>query len=198
MKKRLPIRPMKGDALLVVDVQNDFLPGGNLPVPTGNRVVPVLNRYIEIFETLGLPLYASRDWHPANHSSFRDQGGPWPPHCIARSAGAQFAAELVLPKHTVVLSKGTSPEKMAYSCFEDTNLMEMLRDHGIRRLFIGGLATDYCVLNTVKDALDDDFTVFLLEDAIQAVNVQPDHGSRAKEEMILRGAMSIRIEDLVT
>jgi nicotinamidase/pyrazinamidase len=183
--------PQTGDALLLVDVQNDFLPGGSLAVPHGDEVVPVLNRYIQLFQARGLPVYATRDWHPLRHCSFIEQGGPWPPHCVADTPGAGFAAVLQLPPATMVISKAKTVAADAYSGFDKTDLDSRLRTAGIQRLFIGGLATDYCVLNTVRDALHLGYQVFLLADAIRAVNVKPDDGERAVEEMEKLGAQKI-------
>jgi nicotinamidase/pyrazinamidase len=181
-----------GDALIVVDVQNDFLPGGNLAVPHGDEVTPALNRYLALFEAKGLPIYFTRDWHPANHCSFRQQGGPWPPHCIAESFGAQFAPDLKRPAHATVISKATRADKDAYSGFEGTDLDARLKSQGVKRVFVGGLATDYCVLNTVRDARRHGYQVALLEDAVRAVNVHPDDGLKALEEMQGLGAVPIR------
>lgn len=187
----------RGDALVVVDVQNDFLPGGRLEVPRGDEVVPVLNEYLVAFERTRLPIFATRDWHPPNHCSFRAYGGPWPPHCVAGSQGAAFAPSLKLPASTTVITlKGTEPDRDAYSGFDRTDLDARLRDAGVRRLFIGGLATDYCVLHTVKDGLAHGYAVLLLQDAIRAVNVQPDDGRKAEDEMIRLGAVAIRREML--
>lgn len=186
----------QGDALIIVDVQNDFLPGGSLAVPEGDAVVPVLNRYIAAFQSIHLPVYATRDWHPGNHCSFHEQSGPWPPHCVAGTPGAAFSTKLALPPPAKIVSKATAPDKDAYSGFQGTNLDSQLKRDGAQRLLIGGLATDYCVLNTVKDALSLGYTVLLLEDAIRAVNVQPDDGIRAIHEMKRLGAKSIRLEDL--
>lgn len=183
-----------GDALLIVDVQNDFLPGGNLAVPHGDEVVTVLNRYLEIFAMQNLPVYATRDWHPVQHCSFRAQGGPWPPHCVAGTRGAQLAAALQLPSSAVIISKATTVEQDAYSGFQGTSLDQQLRAANIRRLFIGGLATDYCVLNTVRDALQFGYQVFLFADAIRAVEVQPGDGLRAEAEMTRLGAQRITLE----
>lgn len=180
--------PGIGDALLVVDVQNDFLSGGSLAVPRGDEVVPVLNRCLTLFAKLKLPVYASRDWHPANHCSFRAQGGPWPPHCVAGSHGAAFAASLALPPDAVVISKDDTPELNTYSDFTETDFDRRLRATGVRRLFVGGLATDYCVLNTVKDALALGYTVVVLTDAIRPVEVKPGDGERAMDEMRRLGA----------
>jgi len=185
-----------GDALIIVDVQNDFLPGGALAVRNGDEVVPALNTYIDLFLTEGLPIIATRDWHPANHCSFQAQGGPWPPHCIADTHGARFAAGLRLPPDTAVISKAVAPDKDAYSGFAGTELEAVLRSHGVRRVFVGGLATDYCVLNTVRDALENRYQVYVLGDAIRAVNVHPGDGDKAMQDMIVKGAMIITIEHL--
>jgi nicotinamidase/pyrazinamidase len=186
-----------GDALIVVDVQNDFLPNGSLAVPGGDEVVPELNHYIAAFQAKRLPIFATRDWHPPNHCSFKAYGGPWPPHCVAGTRGAAFAPGLNLPASTVVITlKGTEPDRDAYSGFERTDLDARLRAVGVHRLFVGGLATDYCVFNTVKDGLALGYAVFLLQEAIRAVNVQPDDGRKAEDEMIRLGAVAIRREDL--
>jgi nicotinamidase/pyrazinamidase len=182
-------RPRAGDALIIVDVQNDFLPGGALAVPQGDEVVSVLNRYAALFATLGLHVIATRDWHPRNHCSFREQGGPWPAHCVAGTQGAQFASGLKLPAGAHVVSKATTPEQDAYSGFAGTELEAMLRRENVHRVFVGGLATDYCVLNTVKDARVLGYEVVLLQDAIRAVDVKPGDGLRAQEEMKRLGAM---------
>jgi nicotinamidase/pyrazinamidase len=192
------IEPQNGDALIVVDVQNDFLPGGSLAVPEGDAVVPVLNRYLAEFSAHELPVYATRDWHPVNHCSFKARGGTWPPHCVAESPGAQFAALLKFPSGTFVISKATQQDKDAYSGFEGTDLDARLRTRKIKRLFIGGLATDYCVLNTVRDALRLGHEVYLLTDAIRAVNVKPDDGRKADAEMRRLGAKPITLAGLGT
>ena len=184
----------KGDALLIVDVQNDFLPGGSLAVHGGDNIIAPFNRYIEAVQEKDLPIFATRDWHPPDHCSFKKQGGPWPPHCIVDSRGAEFSSELSLPPSAVVISKGIEVEKDAYSGFEGTDLDERLRSAGINRLLIGGLATDYCVLNTVKDAVKQGYEVLLLQDAIAAVNVQPEDGEKAIEEMTSLGATPITLE----
>ena len=189
--------PRNGDALLIVDVQNDFLPGGSLAVAEGDQVVGVLNDYIAVFSRQGLPVYATRDWHTPDHCSFQAQGGPWPPHCVADSPGVGFAPGLRLPEgKATVISKGTRQDKDAYSGFEGSDLAERLRSAGIQRLFIGGLATDYCVLDTVRDALREGFAVRLLEDAIRAVNVQPDDGAKAIAEMRQGGAVPVTLAEV--
>jgi nicotinamidase/pyrazinamidase len=184
------------DALLIVDVQRDFLPGGRLAVPEGDAVVPVLNRYIAEAQRHHLPVFASRDWHPERHCSFKAQGGPWPPHCVAGTAGAQFADDLALPADTAVIDKATREEADAYSAFSGTSLGDQLRARGVKRLLVGGLATDYCVLNTVRDALREGFEVVVLDDAIRAVNVKPDDGMRAQREMESRGAVLARYDEI--
>ncbi len=178
----------RGDALIVVDVQKDFLPGGALAVPQGDRVVPVLNRYIEAFSAAGLPCFATRDWHPPRHCSFRERGGPWPPHAVAGSVGAQLAPSLRLPASAVIISKGTELDRDAYSGFQGTDLDQRLRARGVSRLFVGGLATDYCVLETVKEALSLGYRVVLLTDAIRPVNLQPGDGAKAEQAMLAAGA----------
>ncbi len=183
----------KGDALLVIDIQNDFLPGGSLAVPEGDQVIPVLNGYIDQFINRQLPVFATRDWHPSNHCSFIQQGGPWPEHCIADSKGAEFASGLHLPVSTYIISKGTEVEQDGYSGFANRTLKEQLDNAGACRLFIGGLATDYCVLNTVRDALSCHYRVLLLTDAMRAVNVQRQDGENAINEMIQKGAIPITL-----
>lgn len=189
-------RPQAGDALLVVDVQNDFLPGGALGVPDGDAVIAPLASYIGHFRAANLPLVATRDWHPPDHCSFVAQGGPWPPHCIAGSAGAAFAAGLDLEQADIVVAKATHADEEAYSGFEGTDLDARLHALGVRRLFIGGLATDYCVLRTVLDARRLGYDVALLVDAIRAVDSEPGDGERAIERMIEAGAVPTRLEDL--
>ncbi len=188
--------PGVGDALLVIDVQNDFLPGGSLAVPDGDAVIPPLNRCLALFTKLNLPIYASRDWHPANHCSFKAQGGPWPPHCVVGSRGAAFAASLALPPDAVVISKDDKPELNTYSDFTETGFDQRLRATNVRRLLVGGLATDYCVLNTVKDALALGYTVVVLTDAIRPVEVKPGDGEKAMEEMRRLGAQFATSADL--
>jgi len=196
MNSSSPIRLQAGDALIAVDVQNDFLPGGSLAVPEGDAVVPVMNRYLAAFAAHALPVFATRDWHPTKHCSFKAQGGIWPPHCVAATRGAEFAPGLVLPPDAVVVSKAATPEADAYSGFGGTDLAPRLRAMRVARLYIGGLATDYCVLNTVRDALTEGFAVLLLADAIRAVDVHPGDGARALDEMRRLGARGLRYEEL--
>jgi nicotinamidase/pyrazinamidase len=187
------------DALVLVDVQNDFCPGGALPVPEGDRVVPVLNTLLDHRELLAV---ATRDWHPPDHTSFATQGGPWPVHCVAGTPGAGFHPGLHRERlaHMVsigaTVSKATARDQEAYSGFQGTGLAVYLHQHGIRRLFIGGLATDYCVKATALDARQEGFEVFLLTDAIRAVDVQPGDGDRAIAEMQAAGVTPIKSTDL--
>lgn len=180
--------PSEGDALIVVDVQNDFLPGGALAVPDGDQVIAPINRLIALFSASDRPVYFSRDWHPAGHCSFLEQGGPWPPHCVADTPGADFAAGLELPAEPAVVSKGTRADRDAYSALDGTDLGGRLRAGAIRRVFVSGLATDYCVRATVLDALADGFEVVVLTDAVRAVDVDPGDGDRALEAMRDAGA----------
>jgi nicotinamidase/pyrazinamidase len=185
------------DAFLIVDVQNDFLPGGSLAVPGGDAVVPVLNRYLALARGQGVPVFASRDWHPAGHCSFRSRGGPWPEHCVAGTPGALFAPGLALPADAGIVSKATQADADAYSAFGGTDLAQRLRALGVTRVLVGGLATDYCVRETVLDALREGFEVLLLEDAIRAVDVKAGDGERAAQAMRAGGAVSILLADLL-
>lgn len=191
-----PMSLHSGDALLIVDLQSDFLSGGSLAVPQGDQVIPVLNGYLAAFQQAGLPVLATRDWHPSDHCSFRPQGGPWPPHCVAGSAGADFAPRLKLPVDVIVISKATDRQRDAYSGFEGTELDHLLREAGVARLFIGGLATDYCVLNTVRDALRLGYQTVLLQDAVRAVDVRPGDGERALADMLNQGALAVTLNQI--
>ncbi len=177
-----------GDGLLIVDVQNDFCPGGALAVPEGDQIIPVLNEWIGVAEEVGVPIYASRDWHPSEHVSFQPQGGPWPPHCIQRTSGAAFHPSLELPERTVVISKGQYPHRDQYSAFDETGLGDRMRADGVRRLWVGGLAQDVCVRASVIDAAKEGFEVHLIIPATRAVNINPGDGDRALEEMQKAGA----------
>ncbi|MDX1304401.1 nicotinamidase [Photobacterium sp.] len=184
------------DALILVDVQNDFLPGGSLAVTNGDQVIPALNCYIKAFHQRRLPIFATRDWHPLNHCSFKNCGGIWPPHCVQHTHGAEFASDLRLPEDVEIISKDDTPTLNSYSGFTCTNLSKQLRNKGCNRLFIGGLATDYCVLNTVLDGIREGFDVVLLEDAIRAVNLNPGDSDNAIARMKKAGATGIRVEEI--
>lgn len=185
-----------GDALVIVDVQNDFVTG-SLAVPGAPAVMGPLGRAVDAFVERRLPIAATRDWHPADHASFRAQGGPWPPHCVAGTRGADYAPELELPAGTVHIYKATTAAVDAYSGFQGTTLASDLRERGVARLFVGGLATDYCVLNTVGDAIEQGFQVVVLADAIRAVNVRPGDGARAEASMRDTGARFATVADVL-
>ncbi|RMG49198.1 MAG: nicotinamidase [Acidobacteria bacterium] len=180
------------DALIVVDVQNDFCPGGALPVPAGDEVVPELNAWIAWARAGGALVVASRDWHPAHHCSFEPFGGRWPPHCIAGTPGAAFHPRLEIPDEAVIVSKATQPDRDAYSAFDGTGLETRLRERGVKRVLVGGLALDYCVKATALDAARAGFETVLLRSATRPVEVHPGDGERAVEELRAAG---VRILD---
>jgi nicotinamidase/pyrazinamidase len=188
------------DALVIVDVQNDFCPGGSLGVPEGDRVIPPPNEAIRKFTRAGAAIFVTRDWHPEKTKHFKDGGGIWPNHCVQGTKGAEFHRDLALPKEAVVVSKGMDPNADAYSAFqaEDPDGMPFsasLGERGSQRLFVGGLATDYCVKATVLDALHEGFEVVVLEDAVRAVDVNPGDGEKALAEMKARGATFVTVKD---
>jgi nicotinamidase/pyrazinamidase len=183
------MRLQSGDALLIVDVQNDFCPGGALAVREGDKVVPPLNEWISEAIRRGVPVFASRDWHPAGHISFKQRGGPWPPHCVQNTPGAAFHPDLNLPPNAQVISKATSPDQDSYSAFGGTDLAQRLRSAHVKRVWIGGLARDYCVRATALDAIREGFEVHLIVDATRAVDVNPDDGQRALEEIQRAGGI---------
>lgn len=185
-----------GDALLIVDLQNDFLPGGALGIAGGGVLLPVLRRYCDCFVRCRLPIVFSRDWHPPRHCSFREQGGPWPVHCVADTPGSLAPKQFQIPSTVEMIYKATTPDKDVYSAFEDTPLHELLQRNHVRRLFIGGLATDYCVIYSVRDARRLGYEVCLLLDGIAAVNRQPGDSERAVNEMVRIGAIPVRLERL--
>ena len=191
------VRVTEKDALIVVDMQNDFMPGGALPVPEGDSIVPRLNEYIELFEGRALPVFFTRDWHPENHISFKGHGGIWPPHCVQNTEGAMFHKDMRMPlDNKFIISKGTSPDFDAYSGFQGTVLDSLLRERGVTRVFVGGVATDYCVKNTVLGALNLGYSAILLLDGIKGVDVKPGDSERAIELMLDRGAVGIEITDI--
>ena len=169
------------DALLLVDVQVDFCPGGALPIPDGDRVVPVLNRWIAAAQAAGALILASRDWHPKFHVSYASEGGPWPEHCLQDTPGAAFHPGLQLPAETIVVSKGTRFDKDQYSAFDETGLGDFLNARGIGRLFVGGLALDVCVRATALGAREAGFEVVLIPDGSRAVTAEG--GAEALEAM---------------
>ena len=190
---------MPRDALLLVDVQNDFCPGGALGISEGDRIVPLANWYARLFERRGLPVFASRDWHPAVTSHFQAYGGVWPPHCVQNTRGAEFHPQLSLPENSIVVSKGMDPSEDAYSAFqaqtaEGETLADALRERGVQRLFIGGLATDYCVKATTLDAVDAGFEVVVLEDSVKGIDLNPGDIARAVAEMEEHGARTATLD----
>lgn len=177
-------------ALIVVDVQNDFCPGGSLAVPEGDKVISPLNRLIEEFLSKGETVIKSRDWHPAQTKHFAAYGGTWPVHCVQNTKGAEFHKDLIDDERIIVVSKGLG-DKDCYSAFDETNLSEQLCERGIEELWVGGLATDYCVKNTVLDGLKKGFKVKAIKDAMRAVDLKEGDGKRAIEEMKEAGAVIV-------
>lgn len=186
-------------ALIIVDLQKDFCPGGALAVKDGDRIISIINRYIRIFVQKRLPVFASRDWHPKETKHFKKFGGLWPVHCVQNTKGAQFHSRLKLPKETIILSKGMNPQKDSYSVFQaqdpqGVDFVNLLKILGISELFVGGLATDYCVKYSVLDALKLGFKVNLLIDAIKGVD--PKDSQKAIDEMVSGGAKEVTLDKL--
>ena len=183
-----------GDALIVVDVQKDFLPGGALPVAEGNRIFGPLERIMPLFGYV----VATRDWHPREHPHFKAHGGVWPYHCIQHTPGAGFAPQMSLAYVDEVLSKGTVAPWHGYSAFENSDLAERLRARGVRRIFVGGLATDYCVKETALASARAGFETIVVTDAIAAVNVKPEDESAALAAMENEGVRFATSSELRT
>ncbi len=180
-------------ALLIVDLQNDFCAGGALAVADGDLVVPVLNRLAARAAALGLPVYASRDWHPIDSTHFAANGGPWPTHCVQGTAGARLHPDLALPSGAMIVTTGTTRDEHGYSAFDGQvsgrgTFADDLRARGVDHLIVGGLATDYCVRATVLDARRLGFGVTVVEDGVRAVNLEEGAGDRALDEMREAGA----------
>ncbi len=186
------------DALIIVDVQNDFCPGGTLAVGSGDEVAAKASETGAKFRMSGARTFATQDWHPAKHSSFVEQGGPWPPHCVAGSKGAEFHPSLSLPIGSSIIRKGTDLREDAYSGFQGTGLEEQLRRLNVRRVFVCGLATDYCVLNTALDACAFGFETYVLTDAIAAVDANPGDGEAALKRMRDAGARMTTMQDVIS
>ncbi len=183
---------MTGTGLLIVDVQHDFLPGGALGVPRGDEVVEPLVELAGAAEVV----VASRDWHPPDHCSFRAQGGSWPAHCVAGTEGAALHPAIAALALDRVADKGSDSEQEAYSAFAAPGLAEELRRRGVRRLLVGGLATDYCVRASALDALAAGFEVIVVEDAVRAVEVAPGDGERALDEVRRAGGRVLPRSDV--
>ena|SRR4029078_3987715 len=184
----------KKQALIVVDVQNDFCPGGTLAVAHGDEVVEPLNRLIDKFLKVGLPVYKTRDWHQPTTKHFQAYGGTWPVHCVQNTKGAEFHPSLRDDSRIHIISKGLG-DTDCYSGFDETDLAQQLHNEGVEEVLVGGLATDYCVKNTVLDARKNGFQVKALEDAMKPVEVHPGDGGRAIEEMRAAGAEIVRSDE---
>ena len=191
----------KESALLIVDVQNDFCPGGALGVAGGDDIIPLINRYIELFAGERLPIIASRDWHPPVTKHFKEFGGIWPAHCLQESTGAMFREGLRLPDDSLVFSKGMDPERDDYSALHarsdaGTPLPDFLKTEGIGRLYICGLATDYCIRQTALEGVRQGFAITVLVDAVRGVNLQPGDSERALAEIKAAGATFAILDEL--
>ena len=188
-------------ALLVVDLQNDFCPEGALAVPQGDKIIPVINRYLKLFSRAGLPILATRDWHPEKTKHFRGFGGIWPVHCVEGTKGAEFHPGIKLPADAILLYKGMDPREDSYSAFQAKDaagkrLPQILKALKIREIYIGGLATDYCVKFTTRDAVKKGFKVKILIDAIKGVNLKKDDSEKAIRGMLAIGAKRVALKDI--
>lgn len=190
------LRLAGGDALMLVNMQNDFMPGGVLAVPDADSLVPQLNRYLLLFNRRRLPVFAVRDWHPADHCSFHTRNGRWPIHCVQHSRGAAFVDRLHLPASTVILSVAQQTWDDVYSPFERGDLCHRLHEAGIQRLFVAGLSLEYCVYYTVRDALDCGFEVQLLVDGVRALDIRPWDGERTLDGLSRLGVGLLELENL--
>jgi nicotinamidase/pyrazinamidase len=178
-------------ALIVVDVQRDFCDGGVLPAKDTSSLISPLNYVIASCMRSGILCVFTRDWHPPDHCSFHSQGGPWPPHCIQGTLGAEFADDLQFPDSGLVIDieKDSNTRNMGYSAFENTNLAAELRNRHIQEIAACGIATEYCVKATVMDALRSGFRVSVLTDLVRPIDISPNDSSKALAEMIASGAM---------
>ena len=188
----------QNSALVLVDIQNDFCPGGALAVPEGDKIIPVVNRLMPLFPLV----FATEDWHPSNHISFKERGGPWPPHCVQQTTGAELHPGIDQTEIDLLLRKATTPDRDAYSGFEASDEMgrsldEALKQNGVKTIYVTGLATDYCVRATVLDGLKNGYEVVVVTDAMRAVEVNPGDGERAMEEMSSKGARLITSRDII-
>ncbi len=176
-------------ALIVVDIQRDFCPGGALPVTGGDKIIPAVNELVRAFVKAGLPVFFTRDWHPRNHASFKAYGGPWPPHCIQNTQGASFHPSLAIPREAGVIDKGTLQAEDAYSGFQGTDMAHKLRDLHVKQIYVAGLATDYCVKNTVLDGAAKGFETYVVTDCVKGVNIKRTDSATALSAMLSRGAI---------
>ncbi len=184
-------------ALIVVDIQRDFCPGGALPVADGDKIIPAVNELIRAFESGGLPVFLTRDWHPKNHVSFKAYGGVWPPHCVQNTPGASFHPSLAIPSDAEVVDKGTLRTDDTYSNFQGTDLAQKLHNLRVERIYVVGLATDYCVMNTVVDGVARGFETYVITDCVRGVNVKPTDSATAMRTMVSRGARQITSDRLL-
>ncbi len=185
------------DALIVVDVQNDFCPGGTAAVEDGDAVARKMSDVALNFRSRDGRVFATQDWHPTDHRSFADNGGIWPTHCVRGSQGAEFHKDLKLPIGSSIVRKGEDVEGDAYSGFDGTSLESHLERLSVRRVFVGGLSTEYAVQHTVYDALQKGYSAFVITDAISAVNANPDDDQRALDSMLASGAKPITTDELI-
>ncbi|AEJ39671.1 Nicotinamidase [Sulfobacillus acidophilus TPY] len=190
---------MPAEALIIVDLQNDFCPGGSLAVPQGDAIIPTVNAWIARMQNAGQPIVLTRDAHPANHISFQARGGPWPPHCVPGTPGFAFHPNLHIPADAAIFDKGFHPDRDAYSGFEGVlvdasgqhssiGLAQWLRQHDVTTIYVAGLATDYCVRATVLDALREGFATYVIQQGIRGVDITPGDSARALTEMQEKGA----------
>jgi len=183
-------------ALLVVDIQKDFCAGGALAAPGGVEIIPAVNRHVVDASRRGIPVYATRDWHPPRTSHFTAYGGDWPPHCVQGTSGAEFHPELKLPPDAIIVNKGDDPRRHGYSAFDGhttagKTLLDDLRDRHITRVYVAGIATDYCVRESALDALRAGLEVRVLPDAIAGIDVRPGDAQRALDEIAAAGAQIV-------
>ncbi len=181
-------------ALIIVDMQEDFMPWGALPVKGADEIIPTVNRYVTLFVEAGELVVATRDWHPEDHVSFKEQGGPWPKHCVRGTKGAEFVRGLELPENTLVISKATDRDRDAYSGFQGTGLGEKLKELGVKETYVCGVATEYCVKSTALDSLKLGFKTYLLVDAIKGVS--EEGSAEALKELERSGVVLVRFEDV--
>jgi nicotinamidase/pyrazinamidase len=191
------VKILETDAFIVVDVQNDFLPGGSLAVNDGRLVVPVINNLVPLFKTKVF----TRDWHPAGHMSFDAKpefvDKSWPDHCVQNTRGAEFYKDLNVPDDALIISKGADPDVEAYSGFQGTDLSDQLVKKGVKRVFIAGLATDYCVKFTALDSIKSGLPAFVIEDGIRGVDVPEGTAQTAIDDMKKAGAVFVTSKDII-
>ncbi|MEN3015484.1 MAG: bifunctional nicotinamidase/pyrazinamidase [bacterium] len=192
------IEKLENACLIVVDMQNDFLPGGALEVPNSDTIIPIINEYIKLFTEKKMLVVYTRDWHPEDHISFRENGGIWPRHCVQNTFGAQIHPSIIIPRSNyLMISKAYQKDLEAYSGFYQTELHQKLQEMNIKNLYVCGVATEYCVKNTVLDALKLGYRVFLLVDAIKGVDLKPNDSEEAIKEMVNAGSELVVLEELL-